>query len=304
MSRLHKKISFSLKQKYYLMMLLLILYGYYKNGFLPFYKNYSSLSDMIIVFIIPILSYGIGWIFDKLYNNQEYFNSRFFSLLFSMIIPISINILFYIIFLNGLLLFYNYLLVHKKNSCFNFIAGAKTIIIFILSVFKNCNYENFLEKSGYFKYTFINNIMGHNISSLFTSSILLILIALILFESDEYYKKEIPLYSYGIYLITVLIYAFLHKNMTFILLNTLQSNILFALVFVAPFSNYSPYRRKEKFIYSVIIGISILPFSLVSNFHNGIYFSILLANLILLLLNFCFENKFLKINNIKVQGNK
>ena len=123
--------------------------------------------------------------------------------------------------------------------------------------------------------------MGHNISGIFTSNIILIFIAFFFLCSDEYYKKDISINSYGIYLLTLSIYTFINQDITFLLKNMFSSNILFGLVFVATLSCYTPYQKKEKLIYNILIGCLILPLSLIINFFEGIYISIVLANLFL-----------------------
>ena len=54
---------------------------------------------------------------------------------------------------------------------------------------------------------------------------------------------------------------------------------------MAPLDLFSPYSKKRKTMYSFLLGVGILPFSLWTNFYEGVYFSLFLANLLIILLN-------------------
>lgn len=286
MSRLHKISNFPLIKKFYLTFILLILYGIYKNGILPFINGYSSLLEMITIILIPIISFGIGFVFDHVFKNKDIFNSRFYSLLFSMIIPYGTNLILYIIILIALLFGYNHLLKKNLEHDFNIIAIAKMILIIVLILLQSYTYQNNLESSASFQYSFVDAIVGHNISGLYTSNIILIIISLLILCTDEYYKKEIPIYSYGIYVIILTLYTFIKQDTAFLIQNMFSSNILFGLVFIASLSCYTPYSKRTKFIYSIILGSTILPFSLITNFFEGIYISIIFVNVLMFGYNF------------------
>ena len=281
MSRLHKITNFPLTKKIYLTFMLLIGYGIYKNGLIPYINEYSNIIEFLKIILIPFISLGIGALFDKIYNNKNMYSNSFYSLLFCMIIPYETNIILYLLFLVILLFLYNYLEKMKIDSNLNIIAVAKLLLILITIIFKNYTYKNPLESSALFQYSFIDSLMGHNISGIFTSNVILIFMAFFFLCSDEYYKKDISINSYGIYLLTLLIYTFISQDITFLLRNMFSSNVLFGLVFVATLSCYTPYQKKHKFIYNVLIGGLILPLSLLVNFFEGIYISIVLANLFL-----------------------
>ncbi len=292
MSRLHKITKFSLIKKYYLSFILLIIFGIYKNGVVPFINDYSTLTEMIFIFILPLLSFLIGCLFDYFWKNKDLFNSKFYSLLFTMIIPIETNFFLYFLCLSVFLFIYNYLSLKKNDSSFNLITYAKLFLVIILIVFKSYNYQNVIEESGIFQYSILDILLGYGIGGIYTTSVFLIILSLIILAIDNYYKKEISFYSYGIYLITLFIYAFIKQDMSLILVYMFSSSILFGLIFIATLSNYSPYTKKMKFFYSLVLGCSILPFSLLVNFQEGIYISIILANFLVILLNLLFQKNF------------
>ncbi len=284
MNRLHKKIHISLKQKFYFVFLFFIAYGWYKNGLLPYLNHFYPFSHLILILLYPGSGFLIGALFDYLFKNKYPYNNKFYGLLFSLFIPISTSIFIFLLVLT-FLLFLNTFFVSKKDWDFHFLVFGKLLLVFLLFRMQQYNYANLLEDSHLFVYSYLDGIFGNHVNGLFTSNTLFLLVSFLFLYFDEYYKKEIPLYSYGIYLLTLLFYAILKREMAFLLENMLSSSILFALIFLATLSPFSPYSKKRIFFYSCLIGISILPFSLMTNFYEGVYFSLILANLCLIVLN-------------------
>lgn len=284
MNKLHKMIHMSLIQKLYFLLLLFVLYGWYKNGLVPYSNQYYSFSHLILILLYPIIGFFMGMLFDFLFKNESLFNNKFYGLLFSLIVPISTNICTFIITLT-ILLFFNTFLISKRDWDLNFIVLGKLLLIAYLYYMNRYNYANLLEESNLFVYSYLDGIFGNNVSGIFTSNIFLSFLSLLILCFDTYYKKEIPLYSYGVYLLTLVFYAFLKSDMNFILSHMFSSTILFVLVFIAPLSSFSPYSKKRIFFYSILLGLFILPFSLLTNFYEGIYIVLILVNLLLIFLN-------------------
>ncbi len=284
MNKLHKIIRFSLIQKLYGLMFLFVIYGWYKNAYIPYIHHFYSFSHLLLILLYPLSGLGIGSLFDFLFPNQNPFNNKFYGLLFSLLIPISTNICVYLLFIT-LLLFLNTFLISKRDWDLNFIAVGKIVLIFALYFMKSYDYSNLLEKSQLFVYSYLDGIFGQTVSGIFTSNVSLSLLSLLLLSFDTYYKKEIPFYSYGFYLLTLFCYAFFKSDMNFLLSNMFSSTVFFVLIFLAPLSSFSPYSKKRIAFYSVLLGFLILPFSLLTNFYEGVYFSLILVNSLLILLN-------------------
>lgn len=284
MNRIHKMIHFPLIKKFYLLFFFFVAYGWYKNGLLPYLEHYYSISHVFLILFYPICGYGIGVLFDFLFKNKYPFPNRFYGLLFSLIIPISTNIC-YFLFSLAILLFLNTFWISKKDSDLNFIVLGKLLLVLFLYSINSYFYANLLEESQMFVYSYLDGIFGHNESGLFTSCSFLSLISLGILSFDAYYKKEIPFYSYGVYLLTLVFYAFLKSDMNFILSHMFSSTILFVLVFIASLSSFSPYSKKRVAFYSILLGLTILPFSLLTNFFEGVYISLILVNFLLICLN-------------------
>lgn len=284
MNKLHKIISVSLTQKLYFFLFLFISYGWYKNAWLPYSNGFYPISHLFLILMYPVCGFGIGLLFDLVFKNKNPFNNRFYGLLFSLIVPISTNICIFLVSVT-ILLFLNTFLISRKDLDLHFIVLGKLLLVGVLYYLQQYNYSNLLEESHLFVYSYIDGIIGNNVSAIFTSSVLITILSLILLCFDMYYKKEIPLYSYGVYLLTLVFYGFWKSDMAFILNHIFSSTVLFVLVFLAPLSSFSPYSKKRIFFYSVLLGLLILPFSLLTNFFEGVYISTLLVNFILIFLN-------------------
>lgn len=284
MNRLHKMIRLSLVQKFYCLFGIFVVYGWYKNAFIPYMHHFYSFSYLILILLYPISGFLVGLLFDVAFQNHCPFPNRFYGLLFSLIVPISTNICFFLFFL-VLLLAFNTFFINKKDKELNFIVLGKLILVLLLFLSHHYQYANLLEESHMFVYSYLDSIFGNNVSGLFTSNVFLILISYVLLFFDTYYKKEIPLYSYGVYLLTLVCYAILKSNMNLILSSMFSSSVLFAFAFIAPLSSFSPYSKKRTLFYSVLLGFGVLPFSLITNFYEGVYFALFLANISIIFLN-------------------
>lgn len=300
MSRLHKK-RISLTKKCYIIFVLLIVYGIYKNGFVPLLNGYGSFMQLLSYAFFPIISFLIGFFFDYIFKNKEVFNNKFYSLLFVMSIPISTNICLYVLFLIVLLFIYNCFFRKFIKDKVNFIAVGKILLIVILGLFNMYTYKNALELSGLYQYSFIDTILGYNTSGIYISNTILLVVGAILLLFDEYYKKDVLIYSYCVYLISLVIYSFIKSDIVFFITNMFSSNILFALIFISTLSCYTPYKKNGKVIYGSLLGLIIIPISLLTNFYEGVYISIIFVNIVINCLEFVFKNEKLQIDFNKMK---
>lgn len=284
MSNLHKKIRFSLVKKFYVCFFVLILYGIYKNGIFPVHQGFYSMEHIFWLVSYPFVGYFTGFFFDLLFKNKSMYNNRFFGVLFSLFLPISTTLLEF--FIACVLLFFcNSYFFQRKGAEFHFVVFGRILLFFYLLYAQHYFYSNLLEESQLFVYSFLDGILGHSVSGIFTSNAFLLLLSFLFFCFDYYYKKEIPLYSYGFYLLTLTFYAISIGDTSFILTHACFSMLLFSFIFLAPISIFSPYSKKRVFLYSFLIGVLTLPFSLYFGFYEGSFFAIFFANLCMLFLN-------------------
>jgi Na+-translocating ferredoxin:NAD+ oxidoreductase RnfD subunit len=78
---------------------------------------------------------------------------------------------------------------------------------------------------------------------------------LIILCNEEFYKKEIPLYTSIVFSACIIIYGIATNNVGDILNNIFSNGILFSFIFIATDPLTSSYTVKGKIIYSIITGL-------------------------------------------------
>ena len=268
---LHSKKN-NLNILYLLMSIILIVFGFYKNGILV----YKEITNKIVLFkpiIFPITSIIVSLIYTLIKNKKiEITDNLVYMLILSLCIPVKTSIILFLvldIIFSALLEF----AIPKIKININYIALFKLIIIAILYFMNKYTYQNELELIDRYSYNIANIFIGRGISGVCSSSILIIIISYILFCTNYYYKKEIPAISIGLYMIVALLLKFIFHKV--IIINSL---ILFSLVFIAPLSKYSPASMKERYIYALVVGVLTVIFSYFINAYDGVIMAILLSS--------------------------
>ncbi len=292
MNNLHKIDKVRLDKKLYICIIFLGMYGIYKNGLVLKFYGYGSILNILKLLILPVITFLVAEFYDRLFKNNDLYNSKILGFLFLLGIPFKTNLFIYLLFLIVILYGYNFL-IKKHNLSFNSVALFHVLFILILLLFNNYEYQNTLELAHEYEFTLVDSLFGRNVSGIYISNIFLIILSFIFFSFTYYYKKIIPLISILTYYLSLIIFALITNNLSIFMGNMLVSNILFALVFIAPISLYTPTHNKEEIIYSISLGIFTLVFSLLINFYEGVYIAILISNLLMILLNYL-PNKILK----------
>ena len=102
------------------------------------------------------------------------------------------------------------------------------------------------------------------------------LISLITLVCVKEYKKEIPVTGFITYYLLLLIkLIFTHDLTSSFFIN---NNLIFAFVFIAPLSIYTPYSKKGCYIYGFLLGLITFAFSFL-DLDLGVYLSILLLSI-------------------------
>lgn len=226
-----------------------ILYGIYKNGYLVFSKNlmplyaifkplYLVLISVIVKIIIDIIKYKkIKWDYNFIY-----------MILISMIMPPNINLLVYTIILA---ITYFLSLFIDKYVKINKVCYIYLLIILGNLIFNKFTFANPLELKYSFSYSFLDLLMGRNIGGIASSSIFFSLLAYLYYIYSFYYKKDIPLFINGTYLILAFIYFLITKNNSLLL----NSELIFASILVCTLPEYTPNKLIKQIMYGVSIGI-------------------------------------------------
>ena len=277
-----KKVSLkTINLNYIIALIPLILYGIYKNGIVLFQKEYVSFSYIFIILLMPFIAFAMGVLIEYIFNKKLIIISSFlplYGIILSCLIYPGINI-----FIFSLIIFLSLLLIHllsvSKHFSLNPLALTQTLIFLIFLVLLKNNYQNIYESSTSLALSLINIIFGRGVGGLFSTNIFLIIIALIYFSFTKLYKKEIPLYMLSTYIILTIIITIVQKDNINMLVNIAKSSVFFASVFIAPLTKESPYTRKGKLTYGVLLGVLGTFATMFIDSVNGVFIAITIGSL-------------------------
>lgn len=269
---LHEKDN-NLNKLYLLALSFLIVFGFYKNGILVF-KEFSDNYVMLFKpLLFPIISIIISCFFEYIFNKKiKASDNMIFMILLSMIIPVNTNLLIFLI-LCLLFNFIIYFVFDKIDLKLNYVALFKLILILVLLLINKYNYANSLEMIKKYSYDLLDIFIGRGVSGVASSSILFSLLGYFILCLNKYYKNEIPLISFGVYFFLVLLFKIVFKHV--IILNSM---IIFVLIFIAPINNFSPAIKKERIIYSILLGILTFICTYFINMYDGVIIAILISS--------------------------
>ncbi len=273
---MHKKEVFNLEKRYIIILSLLIFFGFYKNAWLLKVNGFYTINDCFKIILLPLISVILGFIYDKLNKEKNYFSTSIYLLLLGMTFPSNTNIFLYLI--SNLLYLGIIFLFKNKHLPFNLIVLLKVLSIIFLTLINNVNYANLLEQSQEFNYNFLDKLIGFTPSGIFTSSFIFIILGFILLLFDKYYKKEISLLSIGSYLLTLLLISVFKKDMLLFIREALNSLIWFSFILIAPLSIYTPVIKKNRIYYGITLGIITVFISLLTNFYDGVFISLVISD--------------------------
>ena len=251
---IHKNYNLAkIYQKYFIALIPLMIYGFYKNGILLYLDHSINFINAFKPILLPLIGALSGLFVNFIATKELKFNPLIlYGLIVGMIMPISTNLLLFAVFMIGLLFLSSFL---ETKISFNCVCFVKLLVVVLLLVFKNYQYANVVELSQDYAFSFVDIIFGRGVGGICSSSIVWVIVGFIYLLTDYYYKKEIPIYSIISYVIVNLITLIFIKDVSVIINNLFASSSLFAFVFIAPISNYSSYTPKGKLFFGILIGI-------------------------------------------------
>ena len=258
-----------------LLILPLFLYAIYKNGYLLYQRNLISLIEVfkpLLYLGISLVIYEIIKIIFKHHFVIEY--DLIYYLLIGLMVMPNTNIYYYSAVVFGISLLFS---LFFKRLPINQLAVMKLVLTLVAYLTNTYEYRNLLELKYSFSFNYFDLLMGHQIGAIGTTSIILVVIIYFILSYRQNIKSLIPIVSYITYFIGSLAWSFYTHN--FIFENIVNANVIFALVLVATDNMSSPNGRVAQIIYSVIIGILTIIFSLTINYYEGVYIAILIAGI-------------------------
>ena len=275
--------SFKTISLYYISILILLVYGTYKNGYLLYRHGLTSFIGMFKPIILVILAIGITYLMDYIFNKNKYnnifkesYNPIYIGLL-TLTLPVNINIFNLLIIIFILNLLNN--LIDIKNI--NLYCITKIIIILSMFLLGYYGYKNMYELNVDTAINGFDMFFGRSIGGIGTTNHFLLIICYTILFINPSYKRDIPLISLAAYTVMIIISLIFSNDIGTILYNLVNSEFLFGIIFIATIPNYSPIVLKDKHIYAIIIGIFSFLCDKYINPFEGVFIGIFVANMIM-----------------------
>jgi len=249
----------------------LILYGVFKNGYLVYEKGLISFISIFKPIYLVLIGLIIKISIDLIRYKKIKLDYNFiYVILVGMIMPYNINILIYFI---SFIILYILTLFLEKYLKFNKVCFIYLIIVLINFIFNDFTFKSILEENYSYSFSFLDLLMGRSIGGIASTSVLFSLMGYIVLINNFYYKKDIPFVINITYLILAIIYFVITSNSAFLL----NGDLIFASIFISSLPEFSPYKNTNQILYSVLIGI--ISFVVAITFNSII--SIYMATLVL-----------------------
>lgn len=263
----------SLVKTYFIALIPLLLFSFYKNGILLYQNKLISFIDMFIPLYFYIISILVGFLVAHL-NKSDKREYVLYALILACTISINTNMLLYPIVLFVSLFIASFL---QKKKEFNLLAFTRILLILAL-LLNSYSYMNVAEKIEAFNYNYLDIFIGYGVGGLASNSLFCCFIAFLILSFNKFYKKVIPIASsFSAFIVFILLF-FITKNEIY-LENLLNGSLYFAFVFVGTDLYVSPYTKMGKIIYGLVIGLFTALLSIFVPIYEAPYLVILLVSL-------------------------
>ena len=271
---------------YYITIILLSLYATYKNGLIIYNKGligFISIFKPLILILLGIsITYLINYIFNKIKGNKYDLINDYKPIYLALItftLPLNINIFLYLL----IIIIFNIVTLFYKSDSLNNYALLKIVFIVLLVLLNKYSYLTVYDSSVERNLNLLDLILGKGVGGISTTNIILIIICFfILFKSIH--KKEIVIISFLSYFFTIVLTSvILHNVFNEEIINLVTSEFIYGIVFIATMSHFSPIRYKEKIVFAISIGILSFIFNHIINLYDGVFYAIVLSNVIVIL---------------------
>ena len=274
--------------KFYEGVLLLILlpiigFSLYKYGYLDYSKGLVSLLASFKVLWLLLINIIITFISSNLLKDN-YPYKYYETIVLTLLLPIRIP---YIIDIIGVLV-YNLIRKYLYTYHLNNIAISKLLITVCLMVLNKNNYLSFYQEQVSSLYTTSDLIWGASIGSIGSNNLVILILCYLLLCNVIIYKKDIPWYAILGYTMTLGIYGLINNNLIYLMKLTLNSTVLFSIIFVSSINISSPVGRKLRRIYGLLVGILSFTFLTINPYEAGLI-GIIMANLIINLIEYSYR---------------
>lgn len=230
----------------YISIIPLLIFGFYKNGI----KSYDGIY-ILHPLMLDLVGFASGVLVSIILEKKKPLTSfyPFYGLLSaSLVFPNTSIIVF------GLICFISLFIYKKINKNNVNIVCVIALIVILISNFYETSYLNLIINSNT-NLDGLDYLLGKGSAGLNTSCTLLSLASYLYLSTKDFYKKEIPLYSFLIYSILMVIYLSFIGDINSLFVRLLSNGTIFSLVFVSTMGTTSSYTKRGRICYALILGI-------------------------------------------------
>lgn len=230
----------------YISIIPLLIFGFYKNGI----KGYDGIY-ILHPLILDLVGFASGALVSIILEKKKPLTSfyPFYGLLSaSLVFPNTSIIVF------GLICFISLFIYKKINKNNVNIVCVIALIVILISNFYETSYLNLVINSNT-NLDGLDYLLGKGSAGLNASCTLLSLASYLYLSTKDFYKKEIPLYSFLIYSILMVIYLSFIGDINSLFVRLLFNGTIFSLVFVSTMGSTSSYTKRGRICYALILGI-------------------------------------------------
>lgn len=230
----------------YISIIPLLIFGFYKNGI----KSYDGIF-ILHPLILDLVGFASGALVSIILEKKKPLTSfyPFYGLLSaSLVFPNTSIIVF------GLICFISLFIYKKINKNNVNIVCVIALIVILISNFYETSYLNLVINSNT-NLDGLDYLLGKGSAGLNASCTLLSLASYLYLSTKDFYKKEIPLYSFLIYSILMVIYLSFIGDINSLFVRLLSNGTIFSLVFVSTMGTTSSYTKRGRICYALILGI-------------------------------------------------
>ncbi len=284
---LKKNKIFNINLLYILSLIPVVIYGFWKNGYLMYKHDYMTLFKSTQYLVIPVVIIVLSYVFEIYYylgiKKEDNLDHAY-----NTIVPYA-NVLCYLvcgpmdklyITIPIIIVLDIILKLTDEQINVNQVALFKVLLFVALTIMGSYNNANLYERSLSISFESVEYFMGRGIGEIGTTSALFVLIGFIILLFNKYYKKDIAISSLLSYILVSLIVYFVGGvKLSNILLHTFSSGFLFASLFVATFSNCTPVVKGGRILYGICVGMLSAILVNILHFYVGIYILILVLGI-------------------------
>ena len=230
----------------YISIIPLLIFGFYKNGI----KSFDGIY-ILHPLILDLVGFASGALVSIILEKKKLLTSfyPFYGLLSASLVFSNTSIIVF-----GFICFISLFIYKKINKNNVNIVCVIALIVILISNFYETSYLNLVINSNT-NLDGLDYLLGKGSAGLNASCTLLSLASYLYLSTKDFYKKEIPLYSFLIYSILMVIYLSFIGDINSLFVRLLSNGTIFSLVFVSTMGTTSSYTKRGRICYALILGI-------------------------------------------------